>query len=325
MRTLLKITLSILSLYIIISLFLDSTITIEQSIEVKSPINKVFMKVANTKEWQNWEYWATIDSTIKNKYQGPVYGDNARRKWSSEKSGNGMMTFKNVVLNQHIEYDLSFTKPFEFQSSGILKFEQISGITKVNWIHTEELPFLLKAFSFYAKKMTIKAFKESLNNLKMLCEEEQDVYNITMQQKNAFEYYSEKSNCKVSEIGKTLEQLYGKISQQISQDQAKFFGRPICFYHNFSADSVKLEAALPVFGSRTTDATTHNTSTVIKATYVGSYDKTQPVYDALDEFVAYNQLKVEPTHYQIFITDPGEVDNSSNWVTEIYYTLSTTN
>lgn len=323
MKILLRVFATLIALFVIINLFLDNSCSIQRSVEIKSPVNKVFMKIANATEWQNWDYWSELDSTITNHYEGPVYGKGATRSWTSEESGCGNMIFTDVLLNNRIDYDLNFIKPFKSHSKGSFTFEQIQGITKVSWDDVQELPFYIRMFGLFIEQMIGTAFDESLNNLKVLCETEQETFNILMQNKASFNYYSQTATCEVKNIGKTLEQLYGSIYQNIIRDEADFFGRPICFYHNFSADSVQLEAALPVL-KKSSSAKTVAESVVIKATYVGPYDKTQPAYDALDQFVSNNELNVSPTHYQVFITDPGEVNDPNKWVTEIYYTLSNT-
>ena len=324
MKTLLKIIGALVALFILVSLFLDKTVQIERSIEIEGPVNKVFMKIANGKQWQNWDFWSELDSTIVNSYEGPVYGLGAIRSWTSEESGTGSMTFTNVELNKRIDYTLDFIEPFESHAKGSFTFEQVNGHTKVVWTDTEDFAFHMRFFGLFIEKMIGTAFEKSLANLKELCESSTEKYNIVMYDKAGFDIYSERASCEISEIGKTLEQLYSRLYNQVIADGNDFHSRPICFYHNFTETTVDLEAALPVSitKGKTSQVKTVPAATVIKTTYVGAYDKTQAAYDALDDFTSYNGLKIEASHYQMYITDPGDVQDPSQWVTEIYYSLS---
>ena len=64
MKLIYKILIVVTLLFIGINSFLDSSIIVERSTNIKRPVNQVFMKVVNVKEWQNWDPWCTQDSTI---------------------------------------------------------------------------------------------------------------------------------------------------------------------------------------------------------------------------------------------------------------------
>lgn len=324
MKLIYKILIVVTLLFIGINSFLDSSIIVERSTNIKRPVNQVFMKVVNVKEWQNWDPWCTQDSTINNTYPTVVYGLNSQRSWTSEESGSGNMTFTNVELNKKIDFDLQFIEPFESEASATFTFEQIEGKTKVSWSMSQEYPFLLRVFGLVADMMIAPDFELGLENLKVLCETSRDPYHILMFEKEAFSVYSKKENCTTAEIGITLEHVYGELIDKMAEDKITVFGKPICIYHSYTDTEVELEAALPVHQIINPSEYTKMipAATVLKATYVGSYDKTQAAYNALDAFAAKNELSVSDSHYQIFITDPGTVSDPNKWVTEIYYTVT---
>ena len=323
MKTWLKVLLSFLLLYILSNFFFSGLITVKRSIEIKRPINQVFMQVANISEWEKWDPWCNQDSTVTISYADIFYGEGASREWKSQESGSGNMTFSKVELNKQIDFDLVFLEPFKSEAKANFTFEQKGGLTLVTWRMNLEYPFLLRVMGVFADSMVGPDFELGLLNLKNVTESLQDPFHILMFEKAAFPVYSKKENCATAEIGITLEAAYRDLIAKMTEDEITIFGKPICIYHNYTDTEVELEAALPVHQITKPNnyTSTIPSATVIKATYVGAYDKTQAAYDALDAFAAKNELSISDSHYQIFITDPGIVSDPNNWVTEIYYTL----
>ena len=54
MKTTFKVLVLLTIVLIVPNLFLNNRIDIERTVEIESPINMVFMKVANVSEWGNW-------------------------------------------------------------------------------------------------------------------------------------------------------------------------------------------------------------------------------------------------------------------------------
>ena len=323
MKTSIKLVLGILLVFIASNCFLSKDVIVERFIEIERPINQVFMKVANIKEWQNWDPWCTQDSTLKVTYPSVIFGENAYRSWVSEEYGSGEMTFTTIELNKLIEFDLQFLEPFESEAKAIISFEQIKGETKVSWSMYQEYPFLLRVFGLLADNMIGPDFELGLQNLKSYVEAIKDPFHILMFDKAEFYVYSKTENCTTADIGTTLETAYGNLIDKIAEDEITIFGKPICIYHSYTDTEVELEAAIPVHQITKTSEYTQTipAATVLKATYVGAYDKTQAAYDALDTFAVKNELSINKSHYQIFITDPGTVTDPNKWVTEIYYSV----
>jgi len=326
MKTTFKVLLSLLLLFILSNFFLKENTTVQRSIEIERPINQAFMNVANVTEWEKWDPWCTVDSTVVNSYPQAVYGLNAQRSWISEESGNGNMTITAMELNKKIEFDLQFTEPFKSEAKVSFTFEQIKGKTIVTWAMYQEYSFFFRVFGLLADKIIGPDFKLGLENLKTLSETSREAFHILMFDKAEFYVYSKKEHCATVEIGRTLESAYGELITKMAEDEITIFGKPICIYHTYTETEVELEAALPVHQITIQSEYTKTiaAATVLKATYVGAYDKTQAAYDALDAFAVKNELSTSDSHYQIFITDPGIVADPNKWVTEIYYTVNKT-
>jgi hypothetical protein len=55
MKTTFKVLVLLIIVLTVPNLFLNKSIDIERTVEIESPINMVFMKVANVSEWKNWQ------------------------------------------------------------------------------------------------------------------------------------------------------------------------------------------------------------------------------------------------------------------------------
>ena len=318
-----KLLVGVLVLFTSLNFFLKEQVVVNRSIEIKRPINNVFMNVANVKDWANWDPWCTTDSTIVNTYPANTFGLNAQRNWISNESGSGSMVVKSIALNEQIDFDLKFYEPFESLAHISFIFKQIKGKTHVTWAMQQDYPFFFRVFGLFADAIIGPDFDLGLKNLKLLSEATYDPYNIRMLLKPAFFVYSKKAHCKAEEIGVNIERIYGELLDEMILEGVSVFGKPICWYHTYTDTDVELEAALPINQLFSPNEYTKTTpaAVVLKAIYVGAYDKTQYVYEALDAFALKNELEVQKSHYQIFITDPGTTSNSDEWVTEIYYTV----
>lgn len=323
MKTTFKVLVLLTIVFIVPNLFLNKRIDIERTVEIESPLNMVFMKVANVSEWENWYPFYLKDSNVKFDPTESIYGTGANLEWNTEKNNSGLLKLNEVVLNKKTAFNLLHSDRIVNEVLGEFTFEQVNRKTRVTCNLNQSPPFLLRVLGFFAFKKIEQEFEIALQNLKKQVEESQNPFHILMYQKEAFSVYSKTLSCKTSTIGSNLERSYKELEKQMQEDGIAIFGKPICIYHNYSDTTVELEAALPIhqITKPSKYTKTINSATVLKATYVGPYDKSQATYDALDEFAIKNGLKIKDSHYQIFITDPGIVEDPSKWVTEIYYTL----
>ncbi|MDB2442924.1 GyrI-like domain-containing protein [Flavobacteriales bacterium] len=323
MKTTFKVLVLLTIVLIVPNLFLNNRIDIERTVEIESPINMVFMKVANVSEWGNWYPFYLKDVSVKFDPTESIYGAGANLEWNTEKNNSGVLKLNEVVLNKKVAFNLLYSGRVVNEVLGEFTFEQVNRKTRVTCNLNQSHPLLFRVFGFFGFKKIEQEFEIALQNLKKQVEESQNPFHILMYQKEAFSVYSKTLSCKTSTIGRNLERTYKELQKQMQEDGIAVFGKPICIYHNYSDTTVELEAALPIhqITKRSKYTKTINSATVLKATYVGPYDKSQATYDALDEFAIKNGLKIKDSHYQIFITDPGIVEDPSKWVTEIYYTL----
>ena len=139
---------------------------IEESVEIYSPVDKVFIHTTDAENWPKWhpvmleaeqtsQGQVAIGTTFKgiNRMMGRKMGWTARtteydpyKKWSKDITSGG------IVLEEH------------------LLFEPVGGSTKLTIIYDVKVGGLMKAFSRMIISSQRKETKESLTNLKSILE-----------------------------------------------------------------------------------------------------------------------------------------------------------
>jgi uncharacterized protein YndB with AHSA1/START domain len=175
MIKLLKLLLGIVLLVVILAvgggMLLSPKFTVQRSIEVNAPADKVYALVADPREWKRWSAWNQRDPAMQIEYSGPASGAGAVWAWKSTTQGDGRMTFTAAEPNQRLAYDLFFPD-FGTTSSGELSLSPAGSGTKVTWVMNGDMGRnpLYRWIGLFADKMVGKDFGEGLANLKTLAE-----------------------------------------------------------------------------------------------------------------------------------------------------------
>jgi uncharacterized protein YndB with AHSA1/START domain len=175
MIKLLKLLLGIVLLVVILAvgggMLLSPKFTVQRSIEVNAPADKVYALVADPREWKRWSAWNQRDPAMQIEYSGPPSGAGAVWSWKSASQGDGRMTFTAAEPNQRLAYDLFFPD-FNTTSTGELTLSPAGSGTKVTWVMNGDMGRnpVYRWIGLFADKMVGKDFGEGLANLKTLAE-----------------------------------------------------------------------------------------------------------------------------------------------------------
>lgn len=161
--------LGLVVLLVIVGLFLPSRVTVERSITIDQPVEKIFSWVADLKLWPQWTVWnATEDPTLAYTYPGPTTGLGGSMNWTAKKMRDGTLKFVHFESGKALHYELVMlvdgTKVYgeiEFESAG-------GGATRVTWLDEINLGSnpLKKFVGPLLKKMLGRAFERNLQGLK---------------------------------------------------------------------------------------------------------------------------------------------------------------
>ncbi len=154
-----------------VPVFLPGDVTVEATTEIKASPETVFNEVNTLRNWKSWSPFED-DSTMTDKYAGPVEGVGAKRTWTSQHMGNGNMVITKSIPGQLIGTKLDFGAPGA--AEGRWTFTDDHGKTRVKWqLHILKLQYPFgKWLGLIMNKMTTPVLEKGLNNLKMIIEKQ---------------------------------------------------------------------------------------------------------------------------------------------------------
>ena len=158
-------------LFAAVGLALPSRFSVERSVTIAAPAEKVYPLIAAPAQWQRWSVWNQRDPKMKIEYAGPAAGTGARWSWRSETEGNGEMEFTDAVGGRQLTYRLSFPD-FGMQSTGQLRIEPEGNGVRVNWSNEGEMGAspVNRWFGIFMDRLVGPDFEGGLANLKRLAE-----------------------------------------------------------------------------------------------------------------------------------------------------------
>jgi len=158
-------------LFAAVGLALPSRFSVERSVMIAAPAEKVYPLIAAPAQWQRWSVWNQRDPDMKIEYAGPAAGPGARWSWRSETEGNGEMEFTDAVSGRQLTYRLSFPE-FEMESTGQLRIEPEGSGVRVSWSNEGEMGAspVNRWFGVFMDRLVGPDFEAGLANLKRLAE-----------------------------------------------------------------------------------------------------------------------------------------------------------
>ena len=59
----------------------------------------------------------------------------------------------------------------------------------------------------------------------------------------------------------------------------------------------------------------------MKAVHTGAYDKLMDTHQQVNRYITGKQLRVSGSPWEIYVTDPTVVQDTAQWITEVYYPI----
>jgi len=113
--------------------------TVEKSIVVNAPLEKVYATVRNFEEWKEWSPWIIADPAAKLTYMSNAEG----YSWDGAITGSGQMEVTGETEQNSIEYRLEFVKPWKSVCPVTFSFAEKDGGTEATWTMHGSLPFFM--------------------------------------------------------------------------------------------------------------------------------------------------------------------------------------
>ena len=150
----------------------NDTFTVERSLTVHAPPERIFRHLADFHAWTAWSPWEDLDPDLQRSYSGPASGVGAGYAWSgNRRAGQGSMQITSSTPEE-IGIDLSFLKPWRATNDVRFTLAPDGSVTAVTWRMTGDrggvMGLLAKVVPM--DRMIGRDFERGLARLKALAE-----------------------------------------------------------------------------------------------------------------------------------------------------------
>lgn len=150
-------------------------------------------------------------------------------------------------------------------------------------------------------------------------------FNIEVKKMDGYKALVLKADIPTSQIGEKMGEMYGKLFSYIQDQNIETAGPTFAVYYSFDPNgNTSFEVGVPVKskvnGNGEVQFKEYPPTKAVTAMYMGSYDKMEPVYQALEKYIQDNNLKKEGTSWEVYYTDPNEVKPEDNQ-TLVYFPI----
>lgn len=221
---------------------------IDKSIYINVKPAEVYPVISDFHHWLKWSPWLITepDAKINMREDGKYY------EWDGKVVGSGNMTVISERINESVEYDLTFLKPFKTKSKVGFKLVPDKEGTRVHWTMENKLPF----FMFWMRKMMEiyigMDYDRGLLMLKDYIEEGFVNSQLTIkgiQNYKGCNYIGIKTSCSLDSIGDAMKSDYERLMGYVMEYHKDLVsGDAFSIYHKWNPvkNHVEYTAAVPL-------------------------------------------------------------------------------
>ena len=326
-KKILVILLAIVILLVIVSFLLPKTYKVERSVFIKADKSVVYSLIGYFDKWDIWTPWTkAIDSTAVFELIGKDGEVGTQRKWTGKILGQGEMTITNIIPDQLFVYDLAFNHG-KYKSKGKIVIESQTDSVKVTWFDEGDLGYnpINRYFGLFMGKMMGPNFEKGLSKLKTVAEERKDWPKIEEKMMPEQVVLLIRDSAEIKTYTQVMGKAYGEIMACIKGNKLTCNGSPFAIYIKW--DSITMSSVMDI-GIPVEKAEKGNgrirveklpAQKVVISTYFGPYDKTAPVYYALDQYIKESGMQQAGGPWEIYVTNPKQEKDPMKVRTDILF------
>lgn len=165
----------VVTLILVVPLFLPSSVSVSQSVNIKSDKVLIFRQINNLRNWSNWSPWKSDNPNSISVFSGPFSGAGSSHHWESEQMGKGSIT-----ITESYPYD-SLVSRLDFGNRGSAHdhwtISDSGDSVMVRWTFlADSLTYPIGKLNAWVMQWMIRPYqRDGLFHLKQYCEERQEV------------------------------------------------------------------------------------------------------------------------------------------------------
>jgi uncharacterized protein YndB with AHSA1/START domain len=163
----------VVALILIYAAFKPGDFSVQRSIAIQAPPEKIFPLINDFHQWPSWSPWEKLDPDMKRTLSGPPSGPGSIYEWEgNSKAGKGRMEITDSAPSSKVGVKLDFTKPMESSNVVAFTLQPNGSSTTVTWTMSGPLTYPGKVISVFMSmdKLIGNDFETGLANMKAAAE-----------------------------------------------------------------------------------------------------------------------------------------------------------
>jgi effector-binding domain-containing protein len=320
----------LIMLWLVISIFLPSTVRIERAEIVNARMGITFDQINEPGTWKYWMNPARTKGFPDIELEGPKKGPGSVIKWESayDSVGTGMIAITAVEEPRKILLKVDLDGCPEIDGGLQLDSTDNKNITYTTLYMNFHVGFFGRVFpGLMLDGWAGPLFEKVLIQLSGHCEQIIPKFNPKYNYEDMFttETYNltVRRNCEPKDISVVLGECYDILIKETERQKLQVTGPPFSIYHHFDDDSVSLEAGIPVDrpgrNSGKVNALTIPSERAVRVDYYGAYNNINDAYRFMRGLTARKIFTENGPPRESYVTDPGVEPDTSKWHTQIYF------
>jgi len=315
-------------LLLLIGFIFPAKLDVSQSININAPPSFVYEEINDLKNWSHWSYWQTNDTSMRISYGTPSSGANANYSWTSAE-GPGSLAFTENIPDKSIKFNLLFMEDGN-PATGWYTVEPEGEGTKLSsgFQYDHGLNPLSRWFGkFMLEPEMKKAFDHDLNKIKELAEAKPK-FTVQISEGNvpAILFIGIKTTMNPKDqlaISAQMTKSFTQLMGALTKAKVQLAGHPFSMYPAYSEESMDMVCALPIpagtklFSKYKVESV--QAGKAVKAIHKGDYANLETTHNEVLSYIKSKNLEINGVPWESYVTDPFEVKDTTQWITEVYY------
>lgn len=215
-------------------------IHVQRSIKIKSSIENVFTVISDFNQWRIWSPWLITEPEA----LMSVAADGKSYQWQGERIGQGSMLFISSELNQSLDVNITFLKPWKSTAQVKFYLTQQDDKVEVTWSMQSSLPFFMFWMKSIMQALISMDYERGLLLLKDYLETGEVTCQLTVQDKTEFcgaTYLGVKRSCVRAEMANTMAEDFTSLMNFLEQYPSLVMKKACTIYHKFDLVTGKVE------------------------------------------------------------------------------------
>ena len=295
--------------------------TVTRSIRIDKPRSEVYAYVHDLANWPKWSPWSLHDPATEMSFDKPNE-QGGGFAWKSKLIGQGSMHHRSATVDQRIDLDLAFIKPFKNKADVSFLFQGDRLHTELTWTMQAKAPLFFRPMVGMLTRMIGNDFALGLGllqgQLNPSAEHPAITFDTHATQLAAQTTVGTAYSGPISGLPDAMALAYPKLWASVSSDNVA--GAGVAAYHSIDEKAmttvcdITVPVNAPPAGTRVVQLPGGQ---YYQTTLHGHYQFLGPAWNAAFGHARMLKFKTDKSRpmLEIYQTKPHEVPHSNDWIT----------